>query len=65
MTNAGYARPELLADTDWLAQHLDDPDSDHDGGESVKRPARRAQNGGARPDIIRRKHPARENRRSA
>jgi thiosulfate/3-mercaptopyruvate sulfurtransferase len=22
----GYARPELLADTDWLAQHLNDPD---------------------------------------
>ena len=21
----GYARPELLAETDWLAQHLDDP----------------------------------------
>jgi thiosulfate/3-mercaptopyruvate sulfurtransferase len=22
----GYARPELLAETDWLAQHLNDPD---------------------------------------
>ena len=21
----GYARPELLAETDWLAQHLNDP----------------------------------------
>lgn len=26
MVSTGYARPELLADTDWLAQHLDDPD---------------------------------------
>ena len=26
MTQAGYARPELLTDTDWLEQHLDDPD---------------------------------------
>jgi thiosulfate/3-mercaptopyruvate sulfurtransferase len=25
MTNTGYARPEMLVDTDWLAQHLDDP----------------------------------------
>ena len=25
MTTQGYARPELLADTDWLAEHLDDP----------------------------------------
>lgn len=25
-TNGGYARPELLAEPDWLAQHLDDPD---------------------------------------
>ena len=24
---AGYARPELLAETDWLAQHLNDPDT--------------------------------------
>jgi thiosulfate/3-mercaptopyruvate sulfurtransferase len=23
---AGYARPELLAETEWLAQHLNDPD---------------------------------------
>ena len=22
----GYARPELLVDTEWLAQHLKDPD---------------------------------------
>jgi hypothetical protein len=21
----GYTHPELLAETDWLAQHLDDP----------------------------------------
>jgi hypothetical protein len=21
----GYARPELLAETDWLAEHLSDP----------------------------------------
>ena len=26
MTQAGYARPELLLETDWLEQHLDDPD---------------------------------------
>ena len=26
MTTKGYARPELLVDTDWLAQHLDAPD---------------------------------------
>lgn len=25
MTSGGYARPELLAETGWLAQHLDDP----------------------------------------
>ena len=25
MTHEGYARPELLASTDWLAEHLDDP----------------------------------------
>jgi thiosulfate/3-mercaptopyruvate sulfurtransferase len=25
-TQVGYARPELLADTDWLAQHLNDPE---------------------------------------
>ena len=24
MTNEGYARPELLASTDWLAERLDD-----------------------------------------
>jgi thiosulfate/3-mercaptopyruvate sulfurtransferase len=24
--SGGYARPELLAETDWLAQHLNDPD---------------------------------------
>ena len=24
MTDQGYARPELLADTDWLADHIDD-----------------------------------------
>jgi hypothetical protein len=23
--SSGYARPELLAATEWLAQHLDDP----------------------------------------
>ena len=26
MTQAGYARPELLTETEWLEQHLDDPD---------------------------------------
>ena len=26
MAQAGYARPELLTETDWLEQHLDDPD---------------------------------------
>ena len=26
MTHAGYARPDLLTETDWLEQHLDDPD---------------------------------------
>ena len=26
MTEQGYARPELLASTEWLADHLDDPD---------------------------------------
>ena len=25
MTTQGYARPEMLADTDWLAEHIDDP----------------------------------------
>ena len=25
MTSQGYARPEMLADTDWLADHIDDP----------------------------------------
>jgi thiosulfate/3-mercaptopyruvate sulfurtransferase len=25
MTTQGYARPELLVETDWLAAHLDDP----------------------------------------
>ena len=25
MTTPGYARPELLAETDWLAHHLNDP----------------------------------------
>jgi len=25
-TSAGYARPELLADTEWLAQHMNDPE---------------------------------------
>ena len=25
MTNQAYARPEMLATTDWLAEHLDDP----------------------------------------
>ncbi len=25
MTQEGYARPELLAETDWLERHLDDP----------------------------------------
>ena len=25
MTAKGYARPELLVDTDWLAEHVDDP----------------------------------------
>ena len=24
MTNEGYARPEMLASTDWLAERLDD-----------------------------------------
>jgi len=24
-TDGGYAHPEMLVDTDWLAQHLDDP----------------------------------------
>ena len=26
MAQAGYARPDLLVETDWLEQHLDDPD---------------------------------------
>lgn len=26
MADAGWARPELLAETEWLADHLDDPD---------------------------------------
>jgi thiosulfate/3-mercaptopyruvate sulfurtransferase len=26
MTSAGYAHPEALVETDWLAAHLDDPD---------------------------------------
>ncbi len=26
MAQAGYARPDLLTETDWLEQHLDDPD---------------------------------------
>jgi thiosulfate/3-mercaptopyruvate sulfurtransferase len=26
MTNSGYARPELLVESDWLEKHLDDPD---------------------------------------
>ena len=26
MTTTGYAHPEMLVDTEWLASHLDDPD---------------------------------------
>ena len=25
MSDQGYARPELLATTEWLAEHIDDP----------------------------------------
>ena len=28
----GYVHPEVLVDTDWVAQHLDDPTRAHRGG---------------------------------